>query len=111
MPVAPAAICIFPISGILCVLMWGRFPIPCRERWACTRRMLSRMTSRSTVTTGVSRSASAVIGSFLEGGPAVGPGSGLLELRGEPEQRRLVAEPRRELDADRHTVAIPEERH
>src|SRR5262249_12564429 len=48
---------------------------------------------------------------FLDGGPAVGPGSGLLELRGKPEQRRLVAEPRRELDADRHTVTIPEERH
>ena len=28
MPIAPAAICIFAIAGILCVLMCGRLPTP-----------------------------------------------------------------------------------
>ena len=44
-PIAPAAICIFPIAGILWVLMWGRLPMPWRARCACTRRILSSMMS------------------------------------------------------------------
>src|SRR5882724_10270376 len=64
MPMAPASICIRPIAGILCVLMCGRLAMACRERCACTRRMLSRMMSRSTVTAGVSRSATEVMASF-----------------------------------------------
>ena len=62
MPTAPAAICIWPMAGILCVLMCGRLPSPCRARCACTRRMLSAITSRWIVTAGVSSAVIAVMG-------------------------------------------------
>src|ERR1700675_2783575 len=61
MPMAPARIWSFPIAGILWVLMCGRLPMPCLARCACTRRMLSSMMSRRTVTAGVSRSLTAVM--------------------------------------------------
>src|SRR6266851_5887410 len=69
MPTAPAAICILPMAGILWVLMCGRLAIRCRSRWACTRRMLSSITSRCTVTAGVSRSVIAVMDEPPRGRP------------------------------------------
>src|SRR5215472_3467282 len=80
--------------------------------------MLSRMMSRSTVTTGVSRSATEVMifplrarRASLERRPPAGPGTRLLELRGEPEERGLVPEPPGELYTDRQVLLIPVERH
>src|SRR5713101_7539918 len=61
MPIAPARIWSFPMAGILWVLMCGRLPMPCLERCACTRRILSSMMPRSIVTAGVSRSPMTVI--------------------------------------------------
>src|SRR5437867_4934418 len=45
----------------------------------------------------------------LERRPSAGPGARLLELRGKPQERRLVTESPGELDTDRHVLLIPEE--
>ena len=46
----------------------------------------------------------------VPGGPAAGPGLCLLELRRQPEERGLVAEPAEEVHADRQAVVVPPER-
>src|SRR6266487_4138473 len=61
MPMAPPCIWSLPMAGILWVLMCGRLPMPCLERCACTRRILSSMMPRSMVTAGVSRSPMALM--------------------------------------------------
>src|SRR5207245_2871742 len=55
-PVAPAAIWRRPTSTTLCVLAWGRRRTPSERARSAIRAMLRSTTSRSTRTTGVSRS-------------------------------------------------------
>jgi hypothetical protein len=76
MPAAPASRCILAMSGILCVLMWGRFATPAASQAACTRAMLRSTRSRSITTAGVPnsraiRSANAVMVLPLPVGPAI----------------------------------------
>ena len=56
MPAAPASRCILAMSGILCVLMCGRFATPAASQAACTRAMLRSTRSRSITTAGVPNS-------------------------------------------------------
>jgi hypothetical protein len=66
MPRAPASRCSRAITGLLCVLMCGRFATPAASQAPCRRAMLRSTTSRSMATAGVPysraiRSAKAVI--------------------------------------------------
>ena len=56
MPLAPAAICMAAIAGILWVLTCGRLARPAPATAACTRAMFASTRSRSMVTQGVSSS-------------------------------------------------------
>ena len=53
-PIAPAAICICAISGVLCAFECGRHATPCARHVATIRAMLASITSRSTNSAGVS---------------------------------------------------------
>ena len=53
-PIAPAAICICAISGVLCAFECGRHATPCARHVATIRAMLASITSRSTSSAGVS---------------------------------------------------------
>src|SRR5450432_1624056 len=93
----------------------GRFP-PCRPTIGCSGRVPNASSSappcwrRARSPPGRSeRPSRSDVGK--NGRAAIAPGSRGLELGGDPEQRRLVAKTRRELNADRQTRGVPVQRN